>query len=112
MINISLIFDQNDKGNQLDNLIVDIEELYKKFPIKHKVNPKANSVDFNRSIYHKIYRNPFLPMKLRNNFWYLVRRLHLDLTWFNTLRQYWTQLLGGRPLWGIEDFFFCRIFTE
>lgn len=38
----------------------------------------------------------------------MFRRIHLDLGWFYQFRQYWGNVLHGRPLWGVEDFFFLR----
>jgi 2-polyprenyl-3-methyl-5-hydroxy-6-metoxy-1,4-benzoquinol methylase len=40
--------------------------------------------------------------------WQLLRRVRLDLAWFERFRRYWGKVLGGRPLWGVEDFYFLR----
>lgn len=103
-------FYQKNKKNLLDNLIIDVKELYDKFPINRKINPKPNLIEFNQSFFHKIYRNRFIPLKYRNYFWHFFRRLKLDLSWFKLFNAYWIKLLGGRSLYGVEDFYFFNNF--
>lgn len=108
MNTISNIFYQERNSNFYDNIVVDVKKIYRKFPINRKFHPKPNSADFIGGPFHKIYRNPLIPIKYRNYFWHLFRRLNLDLSWFKTFKHYWSYVLRGRPLWGIEEFFFLN----
>lgn len=56
----------------------------------------------------KIYNNQLIPLKLRNYSWHLLKKLNIDIAWFREFRRYWTQVLGGRPLWDVHDFYFLR----
>lgn len=101
-------FNKNQKGNFLDNLIIDVEELYKRLPITGKNDPHPNKVRFNNSFFHRIYRNSLIPIRYRNYLWHLFRRLHLDLTWFEEFKPYWSEVLGGRPFWSPYDLYFFK----
>ncbi len=90
--------------NGYDNLVVDVAELHRKFPVDR---PLDLGLKWNSAI-ERLYALPFLPFAQRGQAWQLLRRVRLDLTWFERFRRYWMQVLGGRPLWGVEDFYFLR----
>ncbi len=78
---------------------IDVKKVYKKHPLNKKIKTKPNQVNFNRSIFHRIYRNRFLPFRVRIFFWYLFRRTNLDLTWFKVFSEY-----GNRILYNMRIF--------
>ena len=91
-----------------DYLNINVNEIYKKFPINRKIKPKPNQVNFNRSIFHRIYRTHLLPLKLRIAFWYLFRRINLNLTWFKEFSEYGNRVLfkERKLLYPLDLFFF------
>jgi SAM-dependent methyltransferase len=92
--------------NQYDNLIVDVPRLYQEKPLAPGSQPHAPT--WTRTPFHAFYKSPVLPLRAREYLWHLWRRTGLDQTWFETFRQYWSDVLGGRPLWGVQDFYFLR----
>lgn len=93
--------------NQFDRLRIDLDRLYERFPITAKTNPPDNQAPFAASSFHRwFYRNPLLSLPFRGRINHLFRRTHLDLSWFEGFKAYWTSVLGGRPLWSIQDFYF------
>ena len=96
------------EGNYYDNLLIDIPRLYLKFPFSNKNFSKVYKQPLVQSLFHKIYQNILIPLKYRVYLWYLLRRTNLDLTWFDQFKLYWSQILKGRPLWGVQDFYFLR----
>jgi SAM-dependent methyltransferase len=38
----------------------------------------------------------------------LLRRIGIDQSWFGVFAAFWSDVLGKRPLWGVEDFYFLR----
>ena len=105
---MSEIFYQNGESRFFDNLAVDVKKVYTKFPINKKINPKPNQIEFMKSYFHKLYRNSLIPGKIRKNLWYFLRQTNLDLTWFNEFKNYWTSILGGRPLLNVHDLYFLK----
>jgi 2-polyprenyl-3-methyl-5-hydroxy-6-metoxy-1,4-benzoquinol methylase len=91
-------------SNGFDNLVVDVAELHRKWPVDR---PAELGLDW-KSPLERLYASPFLPLATRNLAWQVLRRVRLDLTWFERFRRYWGRVLGGRPLWGVEDFYFLR----
>jgi SAM-dependent methyltransferase len=55
-----------------------------------------------------LYRQSWIPLRLRGLFWRLLTQTHVDLFWFYDFRRYWSECLGLRPLWGVEDFYYLR----
>lgn len=91
-------------SNGFDNLVVDVAGLYRAHPVER---PTDLGVRWDGPL-ERIYASALLPLTTRNCAWQLLRRLRLDLTWFERFRRYWGRVLGGRPLWGVEDFYFLR----
>ncbi|MEA3208163.1 MAG: hypothetical protein QOE70_1220 [Chthoniobacter sp.] len=90
--------------NGFDNLHVDVAQLYRAFPVDR---PADLGFAWDGAI-DRLYATPLLPVAMRSHAWQLLRRVRLDLTWFERFRRYWGKVLGGRPLWGVEDFYFLR----
>ena len=91
-------------SNGFDNLPVDVAATYAKHPLGHSTEPGSL---WQQSVL-KLYRAPMLPIRTRGQVWTALRRTRLDQTWFDRFRVYWAHVLGGRPLWGPEDFHFLR----
>ena len=88
---------------------IDVKEIYKKYPINKKFNPKPNQVNLIRTFFHKIYRNSFLPLKLRIYFWYLFRRTNIDLSWFKEFSNYGNHVLyRSRRFLQPSDLFYLK----
>lgn len=98
----------NNSINLYDNLVVDISSLYKNYPIELKCNNKLDSDLFASSLIYKIYKNKFIPLKYRLKLWSFFRNTNLDLSWFIEYKKYWCKVLGGRPLWNVNDFYFLN----
>jgi hypothetical protein len=94
----------SQQPNGFDNLVVDVAELHRRYPVER---PADLGLRWDGPI-ERLYASPLLPLATRNAAWQLLRRLRLDLTWFERFRRYWGRVLGGRPLWGVEDFYFLR----
>ena len=90
--------------NGFDNLVVDVAGLHREFPVDR---PADLGVNWSSAI-DRLYATPLLLLATRGQAWQLLRRVRLDLTWFERFRRYWGRVLGGRPLWGVEDFYFLR----
>lgn len=90
--------------NGYDNLVVDVAGLHKRLPVE---SPQNLGLKWDGPA-EKLYGSPFLPLGVRSKAWTLFRRLGLDLAWFERFRSYWGKVLEGRPLWGVEDFYFLR----
>ena len=106
---MSDVFYCKRERNLFDNLVVDVNKLYEEHPIERKIDAKPNLVPFTQSRLHNmIYRNPLIPLGYRDCFWHKARQINLDLTWFQEFKCYWSSVLHGRPLWGVQDFFFLK----
>jgi SAM-dependent methyltransferase len=90
--------------NGFENLVVDVAELHRRHPVER---PSDLGLRWDGPL-ERLYASRLLPLSARNAAWQLLRRLRLDLTWFERFRRYWGGVLGGRPLWGVEDFYFLR----
>ena len=102
------IFYRKSNYNQFDNLYVDVNKLYEEFPITDKINGKSGIPSFARTKFHKIYRSSLLPLRRRTALCEFLRRVNVDLSWFQEFSSYWTRVLHGRPMWGVQDFYFLR----
>ncbi len=87
------------------NMQVNVSELYAQYPPE---NREDVSDDWLKDPFHKVYRTSWLPLRARNYAWHWWRRTGLDQSWFEVFQRYWSQVLGGRPLWGPEDLYFLR----
>ena len=94
--------------NFFDRLQVDVPELYRQHPPEAWASFSGTPPFLHRSIFDPLYRMSCVPFRYRSLVRHVLRRIHLDLGWFYQFRQYWGNVLHGRPLWGVEDFFFLR----
>lgn len=90
--------------NGFDNLPVDIGAIY----AQHPLGQRASGGTLWKSPFSALYRSPLLPLTARGQLWTALHRANLDQGWFDRLRLYWARVLGGRPLWGPQDFHFLR----
>jgi len=102
------IFYEKKENNKLDNLKVDVKELFEKYPANLKINPKQNQVDFLNSYFYKIYRNSLIPLKVRSILWKLFRQISLDNNYLEEFNKYWIGILKARPLPTVHDLFFIK----
>ncbi len=68
----------NTPPNGFDNLVVDVAELHRKFPVDRPMDLGLNW----SSAIDRLYATPLLPLANRGHAWQLLRRVRLDLTWF------------------------------
>ncbi len=94
--------------NFFDNMVVNIGELYERFPLQKDQDAKSCFVPSMQGRFHKIYRNRLIPLRRREQIWHLLRRTNLDLSWFGEFSSYWSSVLKGRPLYTVHDFYFLR----
>ncbi len=98
------LFDENRPSNGFDNLQVDLGRVYQRTPLG---TPRSEGTMW-QNPFLRLYQSPLLPLSAQRYAWTALRRSRLDQTWFERFRVYWAQVLGGRPLWGLEDFYFLR----
>ena len=72
------------------------------------MNSKPNQNNFANNVYSKIYKNPLIPLEIRNKLWFFFRKNSLDNSWLDEFNCYWTKKLKGRPLQTIYDIFFLK----
>jgi hypothetical protein len=103
-------FEITREDNQFDNLKVCPEQVFTDFPFGNMNQKDAVKKDrkFNLSPFQKLYSLPWFPLRYRNFLWKLFHRINLDQTWFESFSSYWSEVLGGRPLWGTQDLFFLK----
>ena len=98
------LFHEEQEANSFDNLQVDVRQLYEQHPYDAKVAGSSSI----RSPFRRLYSSMPIPVAQRNRLWHLISRLHLDSAWFFEFREYWSSVLGGRPLLSPEDFYFLK----
>jgi len=86
-------------------MVVDVKGLYDKYPIDKL---KQTATLPSQSSLHRICRNSLIRLKYRDRIWRIARQINYDLSWFNDFRSYWSTILKGRPLWGVQDFYFLK----
>ncbi|MCW5875099.1 MAG: class I SAM-dependent methyltransferase [Anaerolineales bacterium] len=103
-MNDSIFYTAIEK-NHFDNLEVDLPALFRQYPLEQLA---AASEPVHKDFFAKIYANQWVPLGLRINFWRAAFNGHQDLSWFENLSEYWSQILRGRPLWGPYDAYFLK----
>jgi SAM-dependent methyltransferase len=96
-------FHQQRSSNQYDNLVTDVEQIYREYLLTALPKLRYKSAPLAR-----YYRTRYLPLRFRVTIMCFLRTVRLDLTWFNEFRAYWVTVLQGRQLWGVEDLYFLR----
>jgi 2-polyprenyl-3-methyl-5-hydroxy-6-metoxy-1,4-benzoquinol methylase len=89
--------------NQYDNMVIDVEQLYRDFPLNSL--PKLR---YRTARLARYYHTRYLPRRFRIALMRFLRTVLLDLTWFNEFKVYWETVLQGRTLWGVQDLYFLR----
>ena len=101
------VFYQRRASNAFDNLVVDVEDLYRRFPLElRQAWPGGGPPPLTRA--QRLTASPWLPLRGRTAASRLLTHLRLDQRWFQRFRGYWTDVLAGRPLLSVEDFHFLR----
>ena len=98
------MFRREQKSNQWDKLVVDVQDVYRRFPIgqlQKKVNITPTS-----ALFRRIYRAVYIPLSLRRYIRKIACQTNLDLGWYQDFSYYWSNILGGRSFWGVQDFYF------
>lgn len=103
MIMLDEIFQARRTANFYDRLVIDVPELFRRYPLERAATWPGDAARPS-----PVYRTGALPLAGRVTLWKLLQRLSFDRTWFQTFQSYWTNVLGGRPLLGPEDFHFLR----
>ncbi len=99
---------RNQQANFFDNMVIDVEKLYKEFPLVKETDACCNKAPFLSDFCHRVYRSRFIPLKYRSLACKALRQMRLDQSWFLEFRKYWSGVLKGRPLWGVDDLFFLK----
>ena len=97
------MLDDSSIPNGFDNLRVDVAALFRDYP--------AERIHADVKLWHstkRLYANGLVPQLVRELLWHGLRRTRLEQEYYARFRVYWAQVLGGRPLWGVEDFHFLR----
>jgi SAM-dependent methyltransferase len=92
--------------NKFDQMVVDVDDLYARVPLG--TNPVGATPIRVRSPLAPLYGTRLLPLQFRRFLSRLLRRTHLDLSWFEAFNEYWTTVLGGRTLLTVHDFYFLK----
>lgn len=98
------IFRQKQLSNQWDNLVIDVQEIYNRFPLS--VASQSPAITSSAAFFSKVYGSSLLPLSLRRYVRKMAYQTNLDLRWFQEFSWYWGNVLGGRPFWGVQDFYF------
>ncbi|MCD4832069.1 MAG: class I SAM-dependent methyltransferase [Anaerohalosphaeraceae bacterium] len=101
-------FSQKQKANFYDNMAIDVEKLYEDFPLVKGSDSVCNKIPAMADFAHRIYRSRLLPLKYRSLACKALRQIRLDQGWFLEFRKYWSEVLKGRPLWGLDDLYFLK----
>lgn len=101
------VFYQRRASNAFDNLVVDVADLYRRFPLESRQTwPSAGPPALSRA--QRLTASGLLPLRARAAASRLLTHLRIDQRWFQRFRAYWMDVLGGRPLLSVEDFHFLR----
>lgn len=93
--------------NSYDKLSIDVPSLYLNYPFQ-MLSQLPKSTRISEKLFFGIYRTRLLPLKIKRAVWTLLRRIHLDQSWFERFQSYWSDVLKARPLWSPEDVYFLR----
>jgi len=98
------MFKMERQSNFWDNLAIDVQDIYAKHPLgKISAENGDNPIT---TFFKRLYKSPLLPLSARRFARKMACQINLDLGWFHDFSRYWSSVLGGRPLWGVQDFYF------
>ncbi|MCU0513851.1 MAG: class I SAM-dependent methyltransferase [Anaerolineae bacterium] len=89
--------------NALDHLVLDVPRLY----ATHPPGTGSGRLVAQRHL-RRMYRYAPLPLAQRAALWRFFRQTRVDLDWFYEFMPYWSQILGGRPFYLVDDFLFIK----
>lgn len=98
------VFRADREFNQWDKLALDVKEVYKKHPLSKNVSETAQKST--AALFRQLYKSPLIPLPFRRYIRKLSLRTNLDTGWFDDFSKYWGSVLNGRPLYGVQDFYF------
>lgn len=98
------VFKADRQFNKWDNLAVDVKAIYESYPAGRTVSHVVDTPT--TALFRGLYKSPFLPLSARRFLRKICFQSHLDESWFHEFSQYWFDILDGRPLWGVQDFYF------
>ena len=98
------IFSREQNSNQWDKLVFNVEDIYHRFPIGRM--QEKESITPTSAFLKKMYRATYIPLHLRRYIRKLAYQTNLDLGWYQDFAHYWSNILGGRSFWGVQDFYF------
>jgi len=87
----------SDNSNQYDSLVVNIDELFE----TKKVAPR----DVRNPLYKRIFKRYGSAILLKLGMYEPLVESGFIRNWFSDFRTYWTEKLGGRPLF-LNDFYY------
>jgi SAM-dependent methyltransferase len=102
------LVEQATEPNFFDNMRVDVPALYRRCPFDAKDDDRSNVAARNGGLFRRVMRCRQIPLRYRLRLWRVARRSRLDVSWFEEFSSYWSNILGGRPLMGIDDFCFLK----
>ncbi len=108
MTNLADFYSSPTEFNQFDNLHVDVREMYSRFPLAEMQSFPGISPRGVEKTLQLFYKNPLFLLKFRLKMWQTLFHSNLDQYWYREFSEYWTSILGGRPLWNVHDFFFLK----
>lgn len=91
--------------NGFDNLAVNVAEIFEKYPVESL--PVADNKARGDKL-KGLYKSPLVPLKHRLRIWEQAFLSNLDTGWFIDFNEYWTTVLGARPLWSPQDVYFLK----
>jgi len=98
----------SETPNKLNNLHINVKELYSKFPLKDSdINLHKGDIKHFK-FFKKIYKTKLISLNFRNKLWFLFHTTNIDQYWFYEFKNYWSKVLKGRPLFGVPDFYFFK----
>lgn len=86
-------------ANLFERAVIDVPAIY---------SAAGKTLSFKKNPFAFLYRAAWIPLSLRKNIWRILGQVYLDQFWFHDFKHYWSQVLGLRPMWGVEDFYFLR----
>jgi len=101
------IFRAEQQTNYFDNLAINVRSIYEDHPLDGELNDQGEGNRHSaRKIVEAVYRLSIIPLVYRRFLCKMMRQINFDLHWFDDFSSYWSRILGGRPLWGVHDFYF------
>jgi SAM-dependent methyltransferase len=108
MTELEDFYSEQAEFNQFDNLKVDVGQTYYRFALEAMASFPGISPRGLEKTFQRFYKSPLFLLKFRLRVWQALFHSNLDQYWYREFSEYWTTVLGGRPLWSVYDFFFLK----